>query len=337
MQAFVKGTRVVCTAKVCHKLQPMRTVTTADFRHPLAERSVVTIGNFDGVHRGHREIFRRVATYAAEQHCQSVVVTFDPHPLQVLNPSCAPAMITTAAQKRALIAENDVDMLVVIPFDRQFAALPAERFVRDILVTGLGMRQLVIGHDYAFGRGREGNEALLEQLSGQLGFQLEVLEPVGEGELIFSSSTVRRLVRSGDVAAVPPILGRYHSISGQVVTGREIGRSLGFPTANIVTANQLLPADGVYAVWVVFDGELHMGACSIGNNPTFGGSQRTIEVFVFDFAGALYGQELTLQFAARLRDLARFSNVDALKEQIGRDVTATRSLLSASLPARRGP
>lgn len=331
---FVKGTRVVCTAKMCHKLQSMRTITTADFSRPLAERSVVTIGNFDGVHRGHREIFRRVAAYAAQQQCQSVVVTFDPHPLQVLNPDCAPPMITTPAQKRALIAENDLDLLVVIPFDRQFAAIPADQFVREILVAGLGMQQLVVGHDYAFGRGREGSQALLERLSGELGFQLEVLEPVGEGELVFSSSTVRQLVRSGDLAAVPPILGRYHSISGQVVAGREIGRSLGFPTANIVTDNQLLPADGVYAVWVELAGELRMGACSIGNNPTFGGDQRTIEVFIFDFHGLLYGRELMIQFAGRLRDLTRFPTVDALKEQIGRDVADARSLLSSSLPAR---
>ncbi len=313
----------------------MRTITTADFSRPLAERSVVTIGNFDGVHRGHREIFRRVSMYAADQQSLAVVVTFDPHPLQVLNPDCAPPMITTPAQKRALIAESDLDLLVVIPFDQQFAALPAERFVRDILVTGLGMRRLVVGHDYAFGRGREGNQALLKCLSGELGFQLEVLDPVGEGELIFSSSTVRRLVRNGELAAVPPILGRYHSINGQVVAGREIGRSLGFPTANIVTDNQLLPADGVYAVWVEVAGELHMGACSIGNNPTFGGDQRTIEVFIFDFEGELYGHELMVQFAARLRELARFPDAATLKQQIGRDVAAARLLLSASLPATR--
>lgn len=295
----------------------------------------MTIGNFDGVHRGHREIFRRVAAYAADQQCASVAVTFAPHPLQVLNPRRAPAMITTLAQKQALIAESDLDLLVVIPFDLSFAALPAERFVREILVAGLGMRRLVVGHDYAFGRGREGNQALLERLSEELGFQLEVLEPVGEGELVFSSSTVRRLVRSGDVAAVPPILGRFHCISGQVVVGRQIGRSLGFPTANIVTENQLLPADGVYAVWITFNNELHMGACSIGNNPTFDGGQRTVEVFIFDFAGDLYGREVTVQFAGRLRDLARFPDAELLKTQIGRDVAAARALLSTSLPVKQ--
>lgn len=313
----------------------MRTITTEDFSRPLAERSVVTIGNFDGVHRGHREIFRRVARTAVAEQALSVVVTFAPHPLQVLNPSRTPLLITTPAQKRALIAENDLDLLVVIPFSPAFAAIPAERFVREVLVSGLGMRHLVIGHDYAFGRGREGNEALLGRLSIELQFQLEVLEPVGEGELVFSSSEVRRLVRNGDVAAVPPILGRFHRISGQVVHGREIGRSLGFPTANIVTENQLIPSDGVYAVWVEALGELHMGACSIGTNPTFAGGERTIEAFLFDFAGDLYGEEIGIQFAGRLRDLARFPDAAALREQIACDVARARDMLAAGLPMRR--
>ena len=296
---------------------------------------MVTIGNFDGVHRGHREIFRRVSQYARTAGCTSVVVTFSPHPLQVLNPDKAPLLITTPAQKRALIAENDLDLLVVIPFDPNFAAIPADRFVREILVAGLGLRHLVIGHDYAFGRGREGNEALLAQLATQLGFVLEVLDPVGEGALIFSSSEVRRLVRAGEVGAAVAILGRYHRISGQVVHGREIGRSLGFPTANIVTENQLIPADGVYAVWVEAGDELHMGACSIGTNPTFDGAERTIEAFLFDFDGSLYGQEIVVHFAARLRGLARFPDAVALKAQIGQDVAAARGVLSAALPAGR--
>lgn len=315
----------------------MRIITTTDFSRPLAERSVVTIGNFDGVHRGHREIFRRVHQLASADQATSVVITFDPHPLQVLNPERAPLLITTVAQKRALISESDLDLLLVIPFSASFAAITAEQFVLDILLSGLGMHHLVIGHDYAFGRNREGDQGLLTRLSGQLGFGLEIMEPVGEGPLIFSSSEVRRLVRSGEVAAAIPILGRCHRISGQVVQGREIGRSIGFPTANIVTENQLIPADGVYAVWVEALGELHGGACSIGINPTFDGGIRTIEVFLFDFNTSLYGQEISIQFAGRLRDLVRFSDVEALKTQIGCDVAAARSILAASLPTRQGP
>jgi riboflavin kinase/FMN adenylyltransferase len=323
--------------KVCHNHGAMRIITTADFSRPFAERSVVSIGNFDGVHRGHREIFRRIHQYAHAEAATSVAVTFDPHPLQIIHPSRAPLLITSAAQKRALIAESDLDLLVVIPFTSSFASVSAERFVREILVAGLGMRHLVIGHDYAFGRGREGNERLLSRLADELGFVLEVLEPVGEGELIFSSSEVRRLVQAGEVAAVVPMLGRCHRISGRVIHGREIGRSLGFPTANIITDNLLIPADGVYAVWVEALGELHMGACSIGSNPTFDGGGRTIEAFLFDFNAPLYGQEIALQFVARLRGVTRFPDVGALKEQISRDVTAARALLAAGLPLRQTP
>lgn len=335
VRRFVKGTRVVWAVKVCHNRLAMRTITTADFSHSLVERSVVTIGNFDGVHRGHREIFRRVASCAHTEKATSVVVTFDPHPLQVIHPSRAPLLITTPDQKRALIAEEDLDLLVVIPFTSDFAAVSADRFVREILVAGLGMRHLIIGHDYAFGRGREGDETLLGQLADELEFVLQVLDPVRDGEVIFSSSEVRRLVMAGDLAAVPPILGRFHRISGQVVHGREIGRSLGFPTANIVTENQLIPADGVYAVWVEALGELHMGACSIGSNPTFAGGERTIEAFLFDFDATLYGQEIGIQFAARLRNLIHFPDAAALTEQIGHDVAAARAVLAAGLPVRR--
>lgn len=309
----------------------MRTIVTADFRSQIASASVITIGNFDGVHRGHREIFRTVCQYALEDSLQSLVVTFDPHPLQMLSPERAPMLITNAEQKRSLIAESDIDTLIVIPFDLAFSRIPADHFVRDILVRALGMKRLVIGHDYAFGRNREGNEALLARLSVEYGFKLDVMEPVGDGGLIFSSSEVRRLVSRGDMDSASRLLGRCHRITGSVVPGREIGRSIGFPTANVGTDNQLIPADGVYAVWVEVMGEIHMAASSIGVNPTFGESTRTIEVFLFDFDSDLYGKELTIHFMSRLRDIARFVSVDALKSQISKDVSAARDILSSSL------
>lgn len=312
----------------------MRTIRTLDFSQAFAERSVVTIGNFDGVHRGHREIFRRVCSRAAATDATSVVITFDPHPLFVLAPERAPLQITTFRQKQDLIAESGIDLLLVIPFNEPFSQMPAETFVRELLVDCLGLRSLVIGHDYAFGRNREGNEQLLARLGNLLGFDLEALDPVGDGSLVFSSSEVRRLVREGDVAAAITLLGRCHRISGTVVHGREIGRSLGFPTANISTDNRLIPSDGVYAVWVEAHGELHMGACSIGVNPTFEGGAGTIEVFLFDFSGDLYDQELTIHFGGRLRDVVRFSGAAALMEQISRDVAAARTMLSAGLPIR---
>lgn len=316
----------------------MRTITTDTFISPLTERSVVTIGNFDGVHRGHREIFRQVATHAARLSATSVVITFSPHPLRVLRPDDRRfCLITTDEQKRALIAESDIDLLLVIPFTPAFAALTADAFVRTVLCSFLGLRYLVIGHDYAFGRGREGNEQFLMQKGQELGFEVQSLDPVGDTGVLFSSSAVRRFVAAGAVADARQILGRCHSISGQVVHGREIGRSLGFPTANVATRNELIPGDGVYAVWVSVSGELHMGACSIGVNPTFQGGQHTIEVFLFDFDRDLYGQDMVIYFVERLREIRQFADTATLAAQISTDVIAARSLLAMTLPVESHP
>ena len=312
----------------------MRTVTTDDFSQQLADRSVVTIGNFDGVHRGHRQIFSHVREHADRLSATSVVITFAPHPLQLLDAERAPRLITTQEQKRSLIAESDIDLLLVIPFTQRFAETPADEFVRSVLSRCLGMKLLVIGHDYAFGKGRAGNEAMLLCLGKELGFDLVSIDPVGDAELLFSSSAVRRLIEGGSVADVVSVLGRCHRISGQVVQGRKIGRTIGFPTANIVTRNELIPADGVYAVWVEVAGELHQGACSIGVNPTFGGGTHTIEAFLFDFEGDLYGREIVLHFVDRLRDICCFSDTGALMEQISTDVAVSRRILSAGLPVR---
>ena len=315
----------------------MRTVTTDDFSSPLADGSVVTIGNFDGVHRGHREIFRQVALIAQEASLTSVAVTFDPHPLRVLRPEDRRfSLITTADQKRELIAESDIDLLLVIPFTLAFAAVSAEEFVRRVLHGCLGVRHLVIGHDYAFGKGRTGDEPFLVSMGQQLGFEVTSLDPVGDGGLLFSSSAVRQLVARGAVADALQILGRCHRISGQVVHGREIGRSLGFPTANIVTRNELVPGDGVYAVWVSVLDELFMGACSVGVNPTFGGERHTIEVFLFDFSGDLYGRELVIHFVDKLRDVACFPDSAALMARISEDITSARRILAAGLPQEAG-
>ncbi|MDK9717472.1 MAG: bifunctional riboflavin kinase/FAD synthetase [Trichlorobacter sp.] len=312
----------------------MRTMITNNFSRPLADRSVVTIGNFDGVHRGHREIFRQVTNRAKELSALSVVVTFTPHPLRVLRPDDRRfCLITTDDQKRELIAESDIDLLLVIPFSKEFSELSADFFVRRVLHTCLGVRFLVIGHDYAFGSGREGNESFLVKMGRELNFEVQTLDPVGDDGILFSSTAVRQLVTDGIVAGALQILGRCHRISGQVVHGREIGRSLGFPTANIVTHNELIPGDGVYAVWVSVLGELFMGACSVGVNPTFGGGQHTIEVFLFDFSADLYGQDVVIHFVDKLRDIKKFSDKAALMSQIFSDVATARNILASGLPA----
>jgi len=315
----------------------MRIVTGSDIGTGTLDNTVVTIGNFDGVHRGHMEIFRHLISCGVQRGLRSVVVTFEPHPLKVLSAESTPPMITTFEQKIALIGSAGVEFLVVVAFTAEFARMTADDFVRNVLCDSLGMRHIIIGHDYAFGRGREGNYKTLERIGAEKGFTLEDMEPVGEGGVVFSSSLARRLIAAGDMEAASGILGRYHTISGTVVHGRDIGRSLGFPTANITTRNELLPPDGVYAVMVSVDGTLVKGACSIGLNPTFDGGARTIEVFMLDFASQIYGREIAICFVKRLRDIRKYPAVSELVSAIARDVLHTREILAAVDPDKVTP
>lgn len=305
----------------------MQIVTGMNIYDKILDASVVTIGNFDGVHRGHAEIFAHLKRKSMALGLPSVVVTFEPHPLKILAPESAPSLITTYEQKTALIAESGVDCLVVVPFTKEFSLVPASDFVLKVLCYPLGMRHIIIGHDYAFGRGREGNFKTLETLGALNGFTLEDIPPIGEEGVIFSSSLVRSFVADGDMEAASRVLGRSYQISGTVVHGREIGQALGFPTANIATPNELLPADGVYAVMALVDGQRVKGACTIGCNPTFGGVGRTVEVFLLDFSDRIYDHVITVDFVQRLRPVRRFPDAASLKSAIGLDVAHTRVIL----------
>ncbi len=305
----------------------MQIVTGINIYEKILEASVVTIGNFDGVHRGHAEIFAHLKQRSMALGLPSAVVTFEPHPLKILAPEAAPLLITTFEQKAALIAESGIDYLIVVPFSTELSRMTASDFVLRILCAPLGMRHIIIGHDYAFGRGREGNFKTLEILGGQNGFTLEDLPPIGEGGVVFSSSLVRSAVADGDMATASHILGRFYQISGTVEHGREIGQALGFPTANIATPNELLPPDGVYAVMAQVDGLSVKGACNIGCNPTFGGKTRIIEVFLLDFSGRIYGHTVAVQFVQRLRPEKKFPDTASLKAAIALDVADTRTIL----------
>ncbi len=296
---------------------------------PLA-RTVVTIGNFDGVHLGHREIFRRLKQAARDCGGASVVVTFDPHPLKVLPTTKQVRLINTAAEKELLIGASGVDHLVVIPFDFEFARLTAREFVERVLVGKLGVHHLIIGYDYSFGRGREGNVSLLKQLGDEFGFQVEVLEPIGKDGVVYSSSLVRELIRGGAVADVVRFLGRHYSLAGTVIHGHHRGQGLGFPTANLAAEKEIVPAHGVYAVRVKVGETIYDGACNVGITPTFGGDQPVIEVFLFDYAGDLYGQEIRVYFIARLRDEVKFASPEELKTAIAHDVARCREVLAAT-------
>jgi riboflavin kinase/FMN adenylyltransferase len=262
----------------------------------------------------------------------SVVITFVPHPLKViLNPNKQISLINTYTEKETLIEASGIDCLLVIPFTKEFAALSAKEFVSELLVKRLGIITLIIGYDYSFGRDRQGNVETLIELGKEFGFEVNILEPIGHQGLVYSSTEVRRLLLRGDVQGVVPLLGRHYSLGGRVVAGHNRGAGIGFPTANILTDKELIPASGVYAVKVKVDDKLLDGACNIGNNPTFGNKESTIEVFLFDFEGSLYDRDLRVYFIARIRDEERFSNIEDLKQAIATDVSRCKEILSRTV------
>ena len=290
--------------------------------------TVVTIGNFDGVHLGHREIFRRVVSTARARQSAATVITFEPHPLRLLNPEQAPPRINTPAEKVRLIRASCIDLLVILPFTRKLAALSAADFVSTILVGNLGVRHLVIGYDYAFGRNREGDADFLAAAAARHNFTLEVLEPLRVGAEVYSSTRIRQTLQRGDVAGVVGVLGRHFTLDGLVVSGAGRGRQLGFPTANLVTAKELLPLPGVYAVRVRYGRRMYDAVVNLGRRPTFAGEEPTLEIHLLDFAGDLYGARLRLYFVERLRDERRFPSVAALQQAIITDIAQTRAILA---------
>jgi len=291
--------------------------------------AVVTIGNFDGVHLGHREIFRRVVRKAREIGGTSVVYTFVPHPLKVVAPERAPRLINTYAEKERLIAASCIDVLICAPFTAETAALSASRFVEEILVAKIGVLHLVVGYDYAFGRGREGNVPFLRRMGETFGFDVEELGPIcGEGE-VYSSTRIRRMLTEGEVRGVVALLGRHFTLEGEVVHGAKRGKSLGFPTANICTDKEILPRPGVYAVKVKRGEDLYDGVVNIGCNPTFCSEGISVEVHLLDFHEQVYGETLRLYFVERLRDEMLFPAPEALIRAIAADIARARQLLAA--------
>lgn len=302
-----------------------------DIRGKL-KNAVVTIGNFDGIHLGHREIFRRVRAIAAARGGEALVVTFIPHPVKRFTSLKKLQLITTYAEKEGLVEASGIDYLLEIPFTEDFAALSAREFVSRILLDLIGTKHLVIGYDYAFGRNREGNVDLLRQMGTELGFSVEVLEPIGRDGEIYSSTRIRQMVGEGDVKGVVRLLGRHFFLDGTVIHGHQRGKGLGFPTANLATDNELIPKNGVYAVKVKIDDVMYDGACNIGSNPTFGNEETAVEVFIFNFTGDLYGRMLRVFYIDRIRDERRFADASALQKAIQSDVhCCTEMLRNASV------
>ena len=293
------------------------------------ERTVVTVGNFDGVHLGHRSILARVVQRARELDCQPVALTFDPHPTKVLKPEANLRLLTTPSQKVALLEAAGVSV-VMQPFTREFAAIPAREFVREYFVDRLKVREVVIGHDYRFGYKRQGSIELLQQMGQSLGFTVQVVWAVEVEDAVVSSSLIRAMLQLGKVREANRLLGRAYGVTGRVVTGKgRGGKILGVPTANLVSENDLLPSCGIYAVWVIRDGGRLPGVANIGTCPTFENEDLTLEVHLLDFTGDLYGEILQVEFVARLRDEQRFPSIDELAAQIRTDMDEARGVLAA--------
>ncbi len=298
---------------------------------PLHLRNTwVTIGVFDGVHVGHQALLRDFVAEAHQHDAQAVVVTFYPHPAEVLGSVEVPFYLTSPEEKAARIAALGVDVLVTHPFDREVAQRSAYDFMAD-LHAHLGLRRLWVGYDFALGRHREGDIPTLRRLGQRLGYSLHVVEAyVLDGEVV-SSTRIRQALYAGDVAGAARLLGRWYDVQGEVVRGDGRGRTLGFPTANLaVWPKRLIPKAGVYACYAEVAGRVHPAVVNIGTRPTFASQAAPprIEAHLLDFSGELYGQKLTLQFVARLRDERRFPSPEALAAQINRDIEVAREHLS---------
>ena len=302
-----------------------------NFRQRLASaapsrETVLTIGVFDGVHLGHRHLLRRLTQLAGNQYLPAVV-TFTNHPASVLHLDFEVRYITTPTQKGQLLQQLGIGLVVPLEFTPELAQVTAREFV-TMLFQSLRLKGLVVGPDFALGHNREGNSTVLRQLGEELGFWVETVEPLAlDGELV-RSRRVRDAIGLGDVTAVARLLGRQFSLSGRVVTGDRRGRELGFPTANLAAgADMMLPGDGIYATWAIIQGVRHPSATSIGVRPTFGLSERMVEVYVMDFNADLYGQEITVEFVRKLRDQEAFPDVPALVAQVNQDVADARAAL----------
>ena len=298
-----------------------------------AQGAVVVIGNFDGVHLGHRTVIEKGRSIAHALGAPLAVLTFEPHPRQVLAAPDEPFRLTPFRVKARYFAALGVEILYVARFDRAFAAREPVSFVADVVAAGIGARHVVVGHDFAFGRGRAGTVALLSRTGAALGVGVTSIEAAGAGGSIYSASRARRLLAAGDITALPAVLGRFWEIDGRVIAGDRRGRTIGFPTANLRCAGILHPARGVYALWARPEGGgpgWLAAVANLGRRPTFGKTEDLLEVHVFGYAGTLYGRRLRAAFVERVRPERRFDDIDSLRAQIARDCDAARAILGRS-------
>ncbi|MBA2291484.1 MAG: riboflavin biosynthesis protein RibF [Gemmatimonadales bacterium] len=300
--------------------------------------SIVTVGTFDGVHAGHRAVLEEIARRARDAGRASVLVTFEPHPLAVVNPAAAPPRLTTADERLEVLATSELDRVVLLRFDRAMAAMGPEQFVDDVLIARCGMRELVIGHDHGFGKGRQGDVTTLQELGAARGFGVDVVDAVVAGGGTVSSTAIRRAIAGGDLAGAARQLGRSYSVSGTVQHGAGRGRTIGVPTLNLAAApDKLLPPDGVYAVVADTPAGRFGGMMNQGHRPTFNDGQRLLEVHLFGFEGDLYDRSVRVAWVAPIRGIRRFADAAALRQQLEQDAVRARAALAAAHPDLAAP
>ncbi|OGF45416.1 MAG: riboflavin biosynthesis protein RibF [Candidatus Firestonebacteria bacterium RIFOXYC2_FULL_39_67] len=294
---------------------------------PNIQASVVTLGVFDGVHLAHRKIIKKTIAEAKHLKAKSIVITFEKHPKKTTHKK-APLILTTTTKKIDLIRKLGVDILVLVDFNKKFASIPARSFIENILVRKLKVRKVVVGHDYGFGKGKEGNAKLLKNEGKRFGFKTLVTAPVLINNKIISSTRIRSAVRSGDISTAKKYLGRDYSVIGKVEQGKKLGRTFGFPTANLNCFNEVVPKEGVYAVRIRMNGKNYKGACSI-TSPTFDRPDKPAkpEVFIFNFKKNIYNKVMEVYFIKKIRGSRKFNNIPALVKQINRDIAVIKKLI----------
>lgn len=300
---------------------------------PDVDRTAITVGTFDGVHRGHQDVLRRLVARARELGVRSLLVTFEPHPLEVVNPRAAPPLLTIGDEKLEVLVESGIDYVAIVPFTRTLANFEAERFVDQVLLGRFRMHDLLMGHDHGFGRNREGNLDTMRALGRSRGFNVSVIPAVttAAGKPI-SSTAIRRAIAGGDLAAASAALGRPYGVGGRVLHGEKRGRLLGFPTINfpLPSPRKLLPPQGVYVVRVQTPRGTFGGMLNLGSRPTFNDPTVALEAHLFEASGDFYGCRVRIDFIERLRDTQRFDGVDALRAQLERDAESARRILHAT-------
>jgi riboflavin kinase/FMN adenylyltransferase len=288
--------------------------------------TVATVGNFDGVHLGHQALIRNTVEESKRLGYPSTVLTFEPHPLKILAPERARLLILSYEDKMALLESLGVDIVVAQRFDREFANIAADEFVRRFLVDRLKIKKLWVGRDLRFGQGRKGGTDTLLRLAPGGGFEVGVLDPILLDGIRISSSRIRQLVEEGRVDEVRRMLGRYHFLSGRIVTGHRRGQELGFPTANIASQTEVIPLNGIYATSIQFKNKRWLSVSSVGVNPTFGDGPRTVESFILDFEGDIYGEWVKLSFVQRIREEKKFVTINDLIAQMHEDVKRAKAV-----------